>query len=295
MKGERMIHRLEGDAICIEVESRGAQLKSIVVDQVEYLWQRDPKYWGEASPVLFPYIGRMVNKTYQTNGKRYQMDIHGFAKDMPFQLVEKDERKMVLEIEATADTLKQYPYDFKLQVIYLVEDNMLTTSYKIMNRGSEDMYYGIGGHPGIALPFEEGSVFEDYYIDFGKTSYPARITFSDAGFVDGRRDNFSLRENRYLDLKHTLFDRDAVVLENVNPQFLLTSKKGKRGIEFGCHGFSYIGFWHMPHTKAGYVCIEPWSSLPSREGICEILEQKSDLKRLSSQKIGSYAWWLKFV
>ena len=41
--------------------------------------------------------------------------------------------------------------------------------------------------------------------------------------------------------------------------------------------FPYIGFWHMPHKEAPYVCVEPWSSLPSRSGIIEDLSQQADL------------------
>ena len=32
---------------------------------------------------------------------------------------------------------------------------------------------------------------------------------------------------------------------------------------------AYIAFWHATKTDAPYVCIEPWSSLPSRQDIVE--------------------------
>ena len=37
----------------------------------------------------------------------------------------------------------------------------------------------------------------------------------------------------------------------------------------------------MPHTDAPYVCIEPWSSLPSRQDVVEELSGKSDLIHLA--------------
>ena len=43
----------------------------------------------------------------------------------------------------------------------------------------------------------------------------------------------------------------------------------------------YLGIWHMPHTDAPYVCIEPWSSLPSRQDVVEELSCKSDLIHLA--------------
>ncbi len=38
----------------------------------------------------------------------------------------------------------------------------------------------------------------------------------------------------------------------------------------------------MPKTDAPYVCIEPWSLLPSRKGIVEDIEKQSDLISLNS-------------
>ena len=35
---------------------------------------------------------------------------------------------------------------------------------------------------------------------------------------------------------------------------------------------TYLGIWHMPKTDAPYICIEPWSSLPSRKNVVEDLE-----------------------
>ena len=42
----------------------------------------------------------------------------------------------------------------------------------------------------------------------------------------------------------------------------------------------YLGLWHMPKTDAPYICIEPWTSLPSRQDIIEDFSCKSDLIRL---------------
>ena len=44
---------------------------------------------------------------------------------------------------------------------------------------------------------------------------------------------------------------------------------------------TYLGIWHMPHTDAPYVCIEPWASLPSRQDVVEELSCKSDLIHLA--------------
>ena len=46
----------------------------------EYLWQGDPAYWTGQAPNLFPFVGRLYEKTYTLHGKAYPMTIHGFVR-----------------------------------------------------------------------------------------------------------------------------------------------------------------------------------------------------------------------
>ena len=52
----------------------------------------------------------------------------------------------------------------------------------------------------------------------------------------------------------------------------------------------YLGIWHWPHTDAPYVCIEPWSSLPSRQDVVEEFTCKSDLVQLPAGGIYDNTW-----
>jgi galactose mutarotase-like enzyme len=52
----------------------------------------------------------------------------------------------------------------------------------------------------------------------------------------------------------------------------------------------YLGLWHVPKTKAPYICIEPWSSLPSRQDIVEEFENQSDLISLPSGETYNNPW-----
>ena len=54
--------------------------------------------------------------------------------------------------------------------------------------------------------------------------------------------------------------------------------------------FQFIGFWHMPHTDAPYICIEPWSSLPSRQDVVEEFSQQSDLISLDAGNVYETTW-----
>ena len=48
----------------------------------------------------------------------------------------------------------------------------------------------------------------------------------------------------------------------------------------------------MPKTDAPYVCLEPWTSLPSRQGIVEELSEKPDMIILKSGEEQLKTWTL---
>ena len=52
----------------------------------------------------------------------------------------------------------------------------------------------------------------------------------------------------------------------------------------------YLGIWHWPHVEVDYVCIEPWSSLPSRKNVVEDLEKQADLLSLESGQEYTNTW-----
>ena len=94
---------------------------------------------------------------------------------------------------------------------------------------------------------------------------------------------------------HNIFDEDAIVLEETSGQVLLHSLKGKKGVRVDYPDMPYIGFWHMPCTDAPYVCIEPWCSLPSRQGITEDLEKQENLLSLESGKERQVSWTMEII
>ena len=80
--------KLDNSIISIEISNHGAELKSAVKDSFEYMWCADEKYWARTSPVLFPIVGSLKDKSYKLDGKVYQMNQHGFARDCEFEDVE---------------------------------------------------------------------------------------------------------------------------------------------------------------------------------------------------------------
>lgn len=278
-----MLYTIQNECLTVKICDKGAILWSVRdIDGLEYLWQGDAKYWTNRAPNLFPYIARMTDGKYTLEGATYEMDIHGFAKDMIFRAEQISDSQIVFSMNHTEETYKQYPFQFCFSIIYKLEGSKLSITYDVRNDDEKTMYFGVGGHPGFNVPLEEGAAFEDYYLEFSEKTDVKRVGFSEDCFVTGDLSEFPLEEGVRLPLKHNLFDDDAIVLTDMARSVVLATKKSKKGICVMYPDMDYLGIWHMPRTDAPYVCIEPWSSLPSRKGIVEELETQPSLISLES-------------
>lgn len=273
-----MIHTIQNEYLTVSIHEQGATLWSIRDNHgTELLWQGDKKYWRDRAPNLFPYIARLTCGEYILNGKKYHMDIHGFAKDIIFRVEKISDSHIVFVINNTEETYKQYPFQFCFSIIYKLEGNKLRVIYYVRNDDEKTMYFGLGGHPGFNVPFEKDTCFEDYYLEFSSATEVKRVGFSPDCFVTGEVTEFPLKDGVQLPLSHSMFDDDAIILTNMAPSVILKTSKSTKQICVTYPNMNYLGIWHMPKTDAPYVCIEPWSSLPSRKDLVEDLEKQSNL------------------
>lgn len=290
-----MDYQISNTYIQAVISDMGAELQSVKKEGVEYLWYGDAAYWKERSPLLFPYVGRFTDGKYLLSGKEYEMDIHGFARKLPFQAVYKKKEMITFELRDSEETYRMYPYHFILQVCYKLKENELAVTYRVLNSSRETMYFGIGGHPGFVVPIEAGLEFSDYFLEFGREAKPERIGHTPACFLSGTDAEYPLEEGKRIPLTHSMFDDDAVVLRNMADEVTLKSEKGDRQVKVSYPDMPYLGIWHAPKTEAPYVCIEPWTSLPSRQDIVEEFKCKSDLIRLAAGEQYVNRWSICFI
>lgn len=282
---------VSNECLQLTVDSRGAQMMSIRhADGTQYLWQGDPRYWSDRAPLLFPYIARLTNDSYYYKEKLYHMGIHGFAASADFTVVKQSADSVTLELLADQKTRAQYPFAFQLQVTYSLNGTEIDVSYAVRNLDEETMPFGIGGHPGFRVPLEEGESFEDYTLEFSCACQPDRVGFTPQVYLSGTDCPYPLEQKRFLPLKHSLFDDDAVILKNMAKEVRLTSGVSGRGVQVSYPDMAYLGLWHWPKTDAPYLCIEPWTSLPSRQGVVEEISCKSDLIHLAPGKTYETTW-----
>ncbi len=272
------LYTIQSSGLTVSVASLAAELQSLRgADGTEYLWQGDPAYWSDRAPTLFPYIARLKDGCYDLDGRRYAMRIHGLAPYTDFSCTAHTGDTLELSMQDTPESLAQYPRRFRFSVRFQVSGNRLAVTYRVENRDERPMYFAVGGHPGFRVPLAAGAAFSDYRLRFSAPCSPLRVGFTDDVLVSGEDTPYPLEDGCILPLRHELFDNDAIILRGMTCEITLESPNDRHAVTVSCPDMPYLGFWHMPHTDAPYVCIEPWSSLPGRAGAVTDLAAQDDL------------------
>jgi len=233
------------------IKHAGAELFSLKDNQnKEYIWEGNPDFWGKHSPVLFPIVGTLKNNTYTIDKKEYQLSRHGFARDMEFKLVEKTGNSAVFSLESNAETLKTYPFEFELQLIYTLESTSLNIEYIVINKGETKMPFSIGAHPAIALPEN----FENYSFKFEKQE-PLKYNLLENDLISNKTETLKTTEN-VVPLTYKLFENDALVFKTLESNSLTILENKKPYVQVDFEDFPSLGIWTK--DQAPFVCIEPW-------------------------------------
>ena len=286
-----MLYTIHNSDMTVTIDGLGAQLQSITAaGGTEYLWSGDPAYWPSRAPILFPYVGRLTDDTYTCDGRAYQMTRHGFARRTEFSVLTQGKDHITLYMEDSEESRKLYPFAFRFDVSYVLEGSTLVIVYAVESRDGRTMFFGLGGHPGFRVPLEEGRAFTDYRLTFAQPCQPWQVLMSENYMISGREAPYPLENGVDLPLRHDLFDRDAIILKHFARSVTLSAGEGTRGLTLSCPRMRYLGIWHQPKTDAPYVCLEPWVSLPCREGVVEDLSQQFDLVSLEPRQRYENRW-----
>ena len=266
---------IENEYLKVTVTTWGAQVKSVIrkCDGVEHMWQANPEVWGFHAPILFPHAGKVVDGIIEAKGKVYQSGPHGFARNLEHELVDLTADTLVLELGASAETLERFPYEFRLVSTFTLEGDTLHHTLTVENLDSDKMPFGIGYHPGFAIPFDADHVATDYELRFSETESPLCVNNLPYGLVHG--DIYHLPANiNSLAIDDKLFANDSHCMVNLKSRTLGLYEKGTgRGVVCNIEEFPYTLIWSKPGMPQ-FVCIEPWHSLPSIEGGSTKWEEK---------------------
>ena len=307
-----MIYTLKNSEMEVQVSSKGGELVSMKdADQTEYIWSGDATYWKRHAPQLFPCIGRLTNNQYRMDGALHEMGQHGFLRDYELTKVESEEQagaetvrdaagqagakaetvtSLHLQLQSDTSTRQLYDRDWTVDIFYSLCGKTLSVRFQVRNCDTRTMRFGYGIHPGFNVPLNPALRFEDYRLDFHEVSTPKQMELTERYTISGAMHDYALAEGRYLPLQHSLFDHDAIILKDMPHTVTLGSQKDEKKVTVTFPDMPYLGIWHAPETGAPFVCIEPWSSLPSTDGVIDEFETKPDFITVEPEETYMNSW-----
>ncbi len=258
-----MDYTIENEQLRLTVTTNGAQVKSVLrkCDGVEHMWQADPSVWGYHAPVLFPHAGSVYGGKLEAKGQVYESKQHGFARLLEHRFVSKTSDTIVLELTDCEETMKSWPYRFRLLSTFRLEGETLHHTLTVENRDDEKMPFGIGYHPAYAIPFDDKHSIEDYELRFSQSESPM-VLQTPNGLVTGEC-GYVWHNTSAIPVTEHLFDNGSYCLTGLQSQTLgLYEKDSGRAVICDIRNFPYTLIWSKP-GKPHFLCIEPWNSLPS--------------------------------
>ncbi len=241
---------IQNEFLTIDVTSKGAELFSLKIDNNDYLWNGNPAFWGKHSPILFPIVGTLKNNSYSLNHKKYSLSRHGFARDFQFDCIDIQANLIHLSLKANAETLAIYPFEFELQVKYIIHEKTLTIQYLVINNSNKNMPFSIGGHPAFSLT----KGFENYNFQFSDDEI-LEYHLLENGLIADKTEKLVL-ENKILPLKYKTFENDALVFKKLKSKSITILENTKPYIKVNFDDFPNLGIWTV--QNADFICIEPW-------------------------------------
>jgi galactose mutarotase-like enzyme len=263
---------LKSSELSAEINPLGAQL-SVLRDAHgrELLWNGDPAVWAGRAPILFPIVGTLAGGRYRLGSSSYPLSRHGFARGRLFQVLEVAASSALFRLQADADTLKVYPFQFQLDVSIALNGPTVSVRSSVRNLGNEDMPASIGYHPGFRWPLPYGQPRASHFIEFATDEGPSIRRLDGSGLVAAERQPTPVSQRR-LPLQDSLFENDVVIFDDIRSRAVTYgSDKGPR-IRLGFPDARFLGLWTRP--GAGFICIEPWHGISDEAGFAGDFREK---------------------
>lgn len=242
------------DRLTARMNPLGAELSSLTdAAGRELMTDADPAFWTGRAPLLFPIVGRLNGDVLRVDECRHAMDKHGFARRSRFDVVEASAARALFALTDSAATRKQYPFAFRLEVAFAIEDAALAIDVTIHNPADTPLPASFGFHPAFAWPLPYGRPREDHRIVFAADE-PGSIKQLDDGLIAS--DRASPLAGRTLHLADALFADDALIWSPVHAQSVTYGASDGSQLRIDFPDTPSLGIWTKP--GASFVCVEPW-------------------------------------
>lgn len=262
---------ISDSALSAQIAAAGAELQRLQDrDGSDLLWNGDPAVWAGRAPLLFPLVGETKDRKIKVDGQVFDIPRHGFARTSRFTLVTAEKAHCIWRLEASEATRRQYPFEFRLDIIYRIEGGALHVTAEVTNRGDRAMPASFGFHPALRWPLPNGALREAHEAVFERDE-PAPVRRLADNLLSPVLHPTPV-QGRRLALHDELFREDALIFDRLESRSLVYGAPGHRSLRVSFPGMPHLGIWTKP--GAGYVCIEPWQGHASPDSFDGELKDK---------------------
>ena len=241
-------------ALTARINPLGAELSSLTDGAGrELMTDADPAFWSGRAPLLFPIVGRLNGDVLRVDGRAYQMKQHGFARRSRFDVAAATSDRAVFVLTDSDETRAQYPFAFRLEVVFSVAGATLAIDVTIANPADTPLPASFGFHPAFAWPLPYAQPREDHRIMFAADEQGPVRRLANSLVAEDRP---SPLDGRTLRLTDALFADDALVWNPVHAQSVTYGASNGPQLSVAFPDTPQLGIWTKPGAR--FVCIEPW-------------------------------------
>ncbi|QYO62879.1 aldose epimerase [Leptolyngbya sp. 7M] len=193
-------------------------------------------------PILFPICGNLPNNLYTYGGQQYSLKQHGFARDLPWQVIDQasqDAASITLQLTSNEQTRQSYPFDFQLNFTYQLQGHSLILQQRHTNRSDQPMPFSTGLHPYFLVGDKTQLQFEIPAVQFQDQQTQTLHPFTG---------NFDFDQDE-IDVAFRQLGQQSTRVTDHQRQFRLT-------LDYDAT-YSTLVFWTI--NGKDYYCLEPWS------------------------------------
>lgn len=266
---------IKNDYLTAKINEVGAELKSLVCNDTQYIWTGDERFWAGSAPLLFPICSGLKDDEYYLDGKKYTLQKHGYARFCKFEVENQVEDSVTFLLCSNEESLKQFPFRYELRVTYTLENKTLKVKYDVKNLSDDTMYFSIGAHEGYYCP--EGIEEYDVILPEAETLDSTVLE----GNVLGNNKVRIIENSDRIALKYDYFAVDALVFKDMKARSaVLKNRNNGKAVKVTFEGCDYFLLWTKP--DAPYICLEPWCGISDNKDTDKNFKTKEGIRQIAA-------------
>jgi galactose mutarotase-like enzyme len=266
-QNQPVVRLQSGDSYARITPAHGAKLLSWDLPDWSVVSWPDNANWDlltkvrGGNPVLFPFIARTFANGHRgswidAEGVQRSAPMHGFAKDLPFHIIDAAEDFITIRLDSSEITLACYPFEFRFEVTHRLTPNSLLTTFRVTNRGQQPMPWSAGHHYYFHLPSAQRG---EWQLTLPCQRW-GRQDFADGSlhFEPALRDQAPVSDPTWIDRFQADPDFSRIRLHHpTSGRCLSFQNPGGHPDDWPC-----VTTW-TENPESNFFCVEPWSAYPN--------------------------------